>query len=647
MSAICGLIDLNEDSLPEDMVALMQKSIKGKYYEYKNSWIKNNIFLGCNYQYLVYDSKFDLLPFEDKSSQLIIVADVILDNRDELCRLLDVPNNIKETITDSQLILRAYKAWNYDSPKYLLGDFAFVIFDMEKNEFFCARDHVGKRTLYYYKDNHYFGFCTTMRPLLEIKTCKKKLNDVWIAEFLSFGGSLHEVENDITVYENIKHLLPAHYIRVSKDKFEQIEYWSPLGKDDLILKDEHEYSEALKELLYQSVKDKMRSKINTGIMMSGGIDSGVVGCIASRELYKEGKKLKAYSAVPFAGYKNHLPEILVANESQYIESLKKEMIALDHKYISSENKNSITDCERLINILESPYKTVENLFWIDNIVEEAARDECSIILNGQFGNLTMSFGNIETKLYMLYKQRKFLSIANEIKSYSRIKGLSSSTVWKVFGKKVLPDILLSCLDINRGANKKETFFLPVNKELAAKCNIDERFRNLKFDKYSKKIMDINDVRKTIISPNFFNQIGAVDTKFSLNYGVQARDPTIDKRIVEFCLRVPVEQYVKDGKERYLIRNASKGILPDSIRLNYTHRGLQGADWIQRIIPVMGYVKDDLSKSLKSGILNYYVNRNVIMKTIENIGVLPKNKDIPGIRMLVVCYILNKFLINEY
>ena len=158
MSAICGLIDLNEDSLPEDMVALMQKSIKGKYYEYKNSWIKNNIFLGCNYQYLVYDSKFDLLPFEDKSSQLIIVADVILDNRDELCRLLDVPNNIKETITDSQLILRAYKAWNYDSPKYLLGDFAFVIFDMEKNEFFCARDHVGKRTLYYYKDNQYFGF---------------------------------------------------------------------------------------------------------------------------------------------------------------------------------------------------------------------------------------------------------------------------------------------------------------------------------------------------------------------------------------------------------------------------------------------------------------------------------------------------------
>ena len=75
--------------------------------------------------------------------------------------------------------------------------------------------------------------------------------------------------------------------------------------------------------------------------------------------------------------------------------------------------------------------------------------------------------------------------------------------------------------------------------------------------------------------------------------------------------------------------------------------MQGADWIQRIIPVMGYVKDDLSKSLKSGILNYYVNRNVIMKTIENIGVLPKNKDIPGIRMLVVCYILNKFLINEY
>ena len=63
-------------------------------------------------------------------------------------------------MTDNQLILLAYIKWGEDTPKYLIGDFAFMIWDEGKQEFFGARDFSGSRTLYYYFSDQKFAFCT-------------------------------------------------------------------------------------------------------------------------------------------------------------------------------------------------------------------------------------------------------------------------------------------------------------------------------------------------------------------------------------------------------------------------------------------------------------------------------------------------------
>lgn len=104
-----------------------------------------------------------------------------------------------------------------------------------------------------------------------------------------------------------------------------------------------------------------------------------------------------------------------------------------------------------------------------------------------------------------------------------------------------------------------------------------------------------------------NKNGAVATKCSLRYRAWERDPTSDARVIRFCLSVPIEQYVKQGTDRSLIRRATSPELPDKVRLNQRVRGVQPADWLHRIIPNWDAFTAELralcSDSKVAGILN--------------------------------------------
>lgn len=131
------------------------------------------IFLGCHAQWITPESVGEQLPFYDFERQCTITADVIIDNRDELFERLQVKPSAQKDITDSELILLSYYKWEEDAPKFLVGDFAFVIWDEKKQKLFGARDFSGSRTLYYHQNYQKFAFCTTMDPLLSLPFIEK------------------------------------------------------------------------------------------------------------------------------------------------------------------------------------------------------------------------------------------------------------------------------------------------------------------------------------------------------------------------------------------------------------------------------------------------------------------------------------------
>lgn len=143
---------------------------------------------------------------------------------------------------------------------------------------------------------------------------------------------------------------------------------------------------------------------------------------------------------------------------------------------------------------------------------------------------------------------------------------------------------------------------------------------------------------------FAVHLGVIATKLGLAHRMLERDPTMDKRVIEFCLSVPEDQYVRYGRERNLIRRAMAGIVPDKVRLNETVRGVQGADWAQRLEPQWPEIKDEISKIGELPAEREYLDIEKIQRELKKYNTLEIDAaGDHGLRMLMRSLIFSRFL----
>ena len=214
MSAIAGIYNLNKEPVSYDHIRGIMNSFQQFPADDIKVLQKDYLFLGCHAQWITPESVGEELPFYDFQRQLGITADAIIDNREELFSKLQIDVTKKKRITDSELILLSYYKWGEECPDYLIGDFAFMIWDERKQSIFGARDFSGSRTLYYFHDHKRFAFSTTIEPLLTLPYVRKKMDEKWLAEFLAISGVIDTADTSITPYLNIGQIPPSHSIKI-------------------------------------------------------------------------------------------------------------------------------------------------------------------------------------------------------------------------------------------------------------------------------------------------------------------------------------------------------------------------------------------------------------------------------------------------
>ncbi len=166
VSAICGIYYRDGRLFTPAIGAAMLRKLGIYHVDATGGWHEKSTFLGCQSQYVTPESVTEILPFHDVNLGLTITADAIIDNREELFDKLDIAGPQRIAMPDSLLILLAYRKWGRNCPRYLIGDFAFVIWDEKKQHMFCAVDHRGTRTLYYFLEKSgVFAFSTLIKPL--------------------------------------------------------------------------------------------------------------------------------------------------------------------------------------------------------------------------------------------------------------------------------------------------------------------------------------------------------------------------------------------------------------------------------------------------------------------------------------------------
>ncbi|MHB1207220.1 MAG: asparagine synthase (glutamine-hydrolyzing), partial [Rhodospirillaceae bacterium] len=186
--------------------------------------------------------------------------------------------HVFRTRSDTEVILNAWKAWGADCVKRFNGMFAFALWDSSAETLFIARDHVGKKPLYYaISGGNRLAFASELKALLPCPWIRKRVSPAAVEEYLGFGY----VPDPKTIYRDIHKLPPAHSLLWRRgDRPRIAAFWdvdlSPGEKLSM-----NDAAEELDQRLRDAVRVRMAADVPLGAFLSGGVDSsGVVGPLA-------------------------------------------------------------------------------------------------------------------------------------------------------------------------------------------------------------------------------------------------------------------------------------------------------------------------------------------------------------------------------
>ena len=211
---------------------------------------------------------------------------IVLSFNGEIYNFEEIKSQIKDykfkSKTDTELIIAAYQKWGIKCIEKLNGMFVISIWDKKKNELFIARDRLGIKPLYFYKDDDSFLFSSEVRSLLASNMVPRKLNQQSLFEYFTYQ-TVHAPQ---TLLNNVYELLPGHYMTLTYNDFEIAEYWKPSSyiNKDVASHTKNEVHQNINILLHQAVEKRLMSDVPYGAFLSGGIDSSIIVGLMSKTL---------------------------------------------------------------------------------------------------------------------------------------------------------------------------------------------------------------------------------------------------------------------------------------------------------------------------------------------------------------------------
>ncbi|WP_338470950.1 asparagine synthase-related protein [Niallia sp. XMNu-256] len=646
MSAITGIYHTNREPINCQHGQTLMSALQKYPADDVQIWYSDKVFLGCHAQWITPESVGERLPFYDHERGCAITTDAIIDNRKELFEKLQVKSTDQKSITDSELILLSYYKWGEESPKHLIGDFAFMIWDEVKQQLFGARDPSGYRTLYYNRDSSRFVFCTTIEPLLSLPNVKKELNERWLAQYLAIAGMTDTVDGQMTPYHHIEQLPPFHTIVITETEIKCSKYGTFLPKEQLRLKSNNEYVEAFQEVFQKAVNSRLRTHRSIGSYLSGGLDSGAVVGFAVKAMKEENKTLHTFSYIPPSDFVDFTPKHLLPDETPFIKETVEYVGGISDHYCAFEGRNTYLELDNLLDIMEIPFKFLQNSFWLNGVFEKAHEEKVGILLNGEKGNFTISWGSAMDYYALLLKQFNLLRFYREFMQYNRNVGGSRLGQLKYITGVAFP--FLNQTQSN-GTSQQPTRF--INPAFAERTDIFNKLKPYGVDESGWFApTDFITQRRILFEDAFHWNAGhTLDCKLSLRYGLWKRDPTNDIQVIRFCLSLPEEQYIQNGYDRALVRRATKNILPNSVRLNQHVRGVQGADWVHRMTPNWSSFIEEVKQLSTDERIVEFIDPRVLSSALKTGGKGPRQNYYMHddytilLRTLVIGRFLNRFL----
>ncbi len=288
MSGIVGIVNRNGEPVDPALIRRLTDFLSFRGPDAQAAWHEGPAALGHTLFRVTPETFAENQPLS-LDGQAWITADARLDAREELRQHLEAHGrSCGPSASDAELVLHAYHLWDTACVEHLLGDFSFGIWDARRRRLFAARDHFGVRPFFHAQTGQVLVFSNTLRCVRLHPAVGRELDEQVIGDFL-----IRDASADVsrTVYASIQRLLPAHTLTWDEHGLQVRRYWTLPFSEPLHYRRPAEYVEHFKELLAQSIRDRLRTS-RAVIFMSGGLDSTSVAALA-REV--PGVSLRAHS----------------------------------------------------------------------------------------------------------------------------------------------------------------------------------------------------------------------------------------------------------------------------------------------------------------------------------------------------------------
>ncbi len=476
-----------------------------------------------------------------------------IDNRDELADRLSMPRAQVARMGIAELVLEAYQRWGEDCPKYVLGDFAFVIKDGTR--LFLARDPMGVCPLYIGHGDAGFVYGGDVHEVLGHPGVCAEMSPRAILTYLITGG-FHDPE--LTLYQQVTKLPAAHSLTVTGSGSQRRRYWHPAETARFSGQSSAEYSAQLRELLADAVRVRLPAEGHIATHLSGGLDSSAIAALAASQL-DDPARLEAWSWMrpPASAEEEGDPEWSLAR-------------AVADKWNIPLHFTSFGERDFLNILQRKPLLDNDSAdLWYEFPVREQMRSRgIGIVLSGWGGDQFISNAGESAYLEGLLSRNALGTLA-DLAGLAKNSRRPARAVASLARHQLAAPLLdyvrwrLSRASFNGWGDDGLQLATPEFQQWARQFSET-------IDRLQPRLRVRGRQLQELASGTIYNRVEAWAAS-GARAGVSYRYPLLDQRIVEFALGLPPGQYCGAGKSRRLFRDSMQGYFPAQQREGVTKR----------------------------------------------------------------------------
>ncbi|MEG0365596.1 MAG: asparagine synthase (glutamine-hydrolyzing) [Coprobacillus sp.] len=574
---MCGIVGFAATQGDNELILnKMLDRIKHRGPDDAGTWIDDYVALGHR-RLSIIDMSGGHQPMIDDN--LIVIFNGEIYNYLEIKKDLEEKGYVFKTHSDTEVLLHGYKEYGYDVVNYLRGMFAFVLYNQDTHELYCARDHFGIKPFYYYDDPENFMFGSEIKSFLEHPQFKKEFNENTLFSYLRMGI----VPGEDTFFKNVKQLLPGHYIIYKDNNIDIHQYYQIEFTNDC--KDTQEKTKEIEDTIRDSVEHHMIADVEIGSFLSSGIDSSYIVSLA---------RPKRTYTVEYEDQRY--------NESRYTKDFAHK-IGIENKSVVVSKEEYFKNLKKVVYHLDEP--TADPSAVALYFVSQLASKEVKVVLSGEgsdefFGGYNTYRSEVDSSLYsrLPYFIRHVLAVMcshlPDIKGKEFIirNGYHIEDYYigvsPVFSKKECQNVLKNKVDTEQSLIK------PIVGQLKNYTNLQK-----------KQAIDLQTW--------FVKDILQKGDKMTMANSIESRVPFTDKEVFASAKNLHDTQKVSKSNTKLLLRSSSSKVLPPEI-VEKKKLGFP--------VPLREWIKDqdicdEISAAFQTPFINQYFNSQELLNMLND------------------------------